>query len=279
MHLTLARRKINWPRVIIYVVLGLGSIVVIYPFFFMIINSFKHGTEILNYPLSLPKDWTLSGYKKVFASFNIGEMFKNSLFISVSVTVLNVIFSSMVAYAISKLNFPGRDLIFKIILGSMMIPAILLLIPTYSMLYDWGWVNTYRVMILPVAISAYNIFLIRQFLIQIPNAYMEAARIDGANEFQIYLRIILPMSKPVLATVAILAFMGSWNDLFMALLYLRDESMYTLQLGLYTFKTNIPGQFLEQLWAATTLITLPVVIVFFFLQRYFIEAFSGVGLK
>ncbi|MBO8156960.1 MAG: carbohydrate ABC transporter permease [Bacillaceae bacterium] len=245
----------------------------------MILNSFKPGNEIMHQPLSLPEDWTLSGYIKVFTSLNIGTLFKNTIIISTSVTVLNVILNAMVAYALSKLRFPGREIIFKVVIGSMMIPAILLLIPTYVMMFNFGWVNTYRVMILPVALSAYNIFLIRQFLIGIPDAYIEAARMDGANEFQVFFKVIMPMSKPVLATVAILAFMTSWNDLFMALLYLRDESMFTLQLGLYTFKTTIPGQFLEQLWAATTLVTLPVVVVFFFMQKYFIEAFSSAGLK
>lgn len=272
-------RKKDLSKLLIYFLLIIGSIVVMYPFVFMILNSFKSGQEIIHYPMSLPKEWTLSGYIKVFTTLNIAVLFKNSVIIAVSVTILNVILNSMVAYAISKLKFRGRDLIFKIVLGSMMIPSILLLIPTYSMLYSFGWVNTYRVMIIPVAVSAYNIFLIRQFMTQIPTAYLEAARIDGANEFQVYWKIVIPMTKPVLATVAILTFMGSWNDLFMALLYLRDESMYTLQLGLYSFKTTIPGQFLEQLWAATTLVTLPVVAVFIFLQRYFIEAFSGVGLK
>ena len=273
------KRKINLSKVILYAALILGSIIVMYPFVFMVLNSFKSGTEIIHYPMSLPKDWTISGYIKVFTSLNIGVLFKNTIIISVSVTILNVILNSMVAYAITKLKFKGRDLLFKVVLGSMMIPAILLLIPTYTMMYNFGWVNTYRVMIIPTAISAYNIFLIRQFMSQIPNAYLEAARIDGANELQVFWKIVLPMSKPVLATVAILTFMNSWNDLFMALLYLRDESMFTLQLGLFSFKTTIPGQFLEQLWAATTLVTVPVVVVFFFLQRYFIEAFSGVGLK
>ncbi|MDQ0338664.1 multiple sugar transport system permease protein [Caldalkalibacillus uzonensis] len=271
--------NIRWSKIAIYSVLILGSVIVMYPFFIMVMNSFKPGTEIMHYPLSLPQNWTISGYVKVFTTLNMGVLFKNSLIISVSVTILNVILNAMVAYALAKLHFPGRDIIFKVVLGSMMIPAILLLIPTYTMLYNWGWVNTYRVMIIPVAVSAYNIFLIRQFLIQIPNDYLEAARMDGCNEIQVFYKIVLPMIKPVLATVGILTFMHSWNDLFMALLYLRDESMYTLQLGLYQFKEVIPGRFLEQLWAATTLVTVPVVIVFFFLQRYFIEAFTGVGLK
>ncbi len=273
------KRKKDLSKLLIYLLLTIGAVVVMYPFVFMVLNSFKTGTEIMHHPMALPNEWTLIGYIKVFTTLNIGVLFKNSLIIAVSVTILNVILNSMVAYAISKLKFKGRDLIFKVVLGSMMIPAILLLIPTYSMLYGFGWINTYKVMIIPVAVSAYNIFLIRQFMTQIPTAYLEAARVDGANEFQIYWKIVVPMAKPVLATVAILTFMNSWNDLFMALLYLRDESMYTLQLGLYTFKTTIPGQFLEQLWAATTLVTVPVVGVFIFLQRYFIEAFSGVGLK
>ena len=271
--------KRNLPQYLIYAALIIGSLIVMYPFLIMVLNSFKSGTEILNYPLSLPKKWTISGFVKVFTILDIGNLFKNTIIISVSVTVLNVILNAMVAYALSKLRFPGRDTLFKVVLGSMMIPAILLLIPTYVIMYNFGWINTYRVMIFPVALSAFNIFLIRQFLIGIPNAYLEAARIDGASEFAVFWKIVLPMAKPVLATVAILSFMNSWNDLFMALLYLRDESMFTLQLGLYSFKTTIPGPFLEQLWAATTLVTVPVVFVFFFLQKYFIEAFSGVGLK
>ncbi len=266
-------------KFLVHFILTVCSIVVVYPFVFMLINSFKTGPEILNYPMYLPKVWTVSGFVKVLSTLNIPILFKNSLLISVSVTLLNVLLNSMVAYALSKLNFPGKNLIFKVVLGSMMIPGILLLIPTYAMLYEWGWVNTYRVLIVPAAVSAYNIFLIRQFLTQIPNDYLDAARIDGCNEFQVFWRMIIPLSKPVLATVAILSFMDSWNDLFRPLLYLRDQSMYTLQLGLYSFKTQIPGQFLEQLWAATTLVTVPVVIVFFFLQRFFIEAFAGVGLK
>jgi len=271
--------KQKLSKILIYLILSLFSVVVIVPFLFMIINSFKPGTEIMHYPLSLPKNWTLSGYIKVFQTLDIMTLFKNSLIIAVSVTALNVFLDSMVAYALSKLHFPGRDLIFKLVLGSMMIPGILLLIPTFNMLYNWDWVNTYKVLIIPAAVSAYNIFLIRQFIQQIPDDYIHSARLDGCNEFQVYWKIIVPMSKPVLATVAILAFMGSWNDLFGPLLYMRDESMYTLQLGLYQFTTQIPGQFLEQLWAATTLVTLPVIIVFLFFQRYFIEAFSGVGLK
>jgi len=272
---TFLRKRQFW----IYLALIVGSLLVVYPFVFMILNSFKVGTEILNYPTRLPQHWSLDGYHKVFEQLDLGNMFKNTIIIAVSVTALNVVLSSMVAYALSKLKFPGKGLLFQVIIGSMMIPTVLLMIPAYSMYYEWGWINTYTVMIVPAAVSAYNIFLIRQFMIAIPNDFLEASRLDGCTEIQTYRKIVLPMSLPVLSTVAILTFMNSWNDLAGPLLYLQDRSMYTLQLGLYTIKSEIPGQNLEQLWAALTVTTLPIVFVFFFLQRYFVNAFTGVGLK
>ncbi|MBY5944498.1 MULTISPECIES: carbohydrate ABC transporter permease [Photobacterium] len=264
---------------LIYGALIIASLLVIYPFFYMIMNSFKTGPEILHSPNSLPTSLSFSGYLKVFETVNLGRVFFNTIFISVSVTFLNTLFSSMVAYAIVKTNLPGREFWLKLILGSMMIPAILFTIPTYIMMYEWNWINTYRVLIIPGAISAYNIFLLVQFMKQIDNAYLEAARIDGAGEFRIFTRIVLPMMRPALATVGILTFMGAWNDFMGPLLYVRDDSLMTLQLALYNFKAEIPSTNLEQLWAMTTMIAIPVVIVFFCLQKNFIKAFTGVGVK
>lgn len=161
----------------------------------------------------------------------------------------------------------------------MMVPAVLFTIPTYMMLYSWGWVNTFQALIVPGTISAYNIFLLVQFLKQVDNAYLEAARIDGAGEFTIFFKVVLPMIRPALATVAILTFMGSWNDFMGPLLYVRDDSLMTLQLALFKFVNDIPTDNLEQLWAMTTMIAVPVVLVFFFLQRNFIKAFTGIGVK
>ncbi|MGX9522574.1 carbohydrate ABC transporter permease [Vibrio mediterranei] len=265
--------------VLIYGTLILVSIVVMYPFFYMIINSFKTGPEIMHSPNSLPVNWSLKGYLEVLNTVDLGRVFFNTIFISVSVTVLNTLFSSMVAFAIVKTHLPGREFWLKMILGSMMIPAILFTIPTYMMMYEWDWINTYRVLIIPGSISAYNIFLLVQFMKQIDNAYLEAARIDGASELRIFFRIVLPMLRPALATVGILTFMGAWNDFMGPLLYVRDESLMTLQLALYNFKTEVPGTNLEQLWVMTTMIAVPVVLVFFALQKNFIKAFTGVGVK
>lgn len=266
-------------NVILYGILLIGSIIVLYPFFFMIMNSFKVGPEILNAPLALPKSINFGGYTEVFNSLNIPRLFLNTIFIAGSVTILNVLFSSMVAYAIVKQDVPFKGLTRDIILASMMIPSVLLLIPTYTMMYSWDWINTYRVLIIPVALSAYNIFLMIQFFTQIDDAYLEAARIDGANEFTIFTKIVLPMAKPALATIGILAFMGSWNDFLNPLLYLRSEAKMTLQLAIFKFSNAIPGVHIEQLWAAMVIVSVPIVIIYFFMQKNFIKAFTGVGLK
>ncbi|NSL62842.1 carbohydrate ABC transporter permease [Yersinia pestis] len=263
---------------LIYSLLIIISLIVLYPFFFMIMNSFKTGSEIINAPNALPKNFSFNGYIQAFYSLNLGRIFLNTLFISVTVTLVNTLLSAMVAYAIVKMNLPGREFWIKLILTSMMVPAVLFTIPTYMMLYSWGWVNTFQALIVPGTISAYNIFLLVQFLKQVDNAYLEAARIDGAGESHFF-KVVLPMIRPALATVAILTFMGSWNDFMGPLLYVRDDSLMTLQLALFKFVNDIPTDNLEQLWAMTTMIAVPVVLVFFFLQRNFIKAFTGIGVK
>ena len=266
-------------NVILYGILLFGSIIVLYPFFFMIMNSFKVGTEILNAPLALPKSISFHGYTEVFKSLNIPRLFFNTIFIAGSVTLLNVLFSAMVAYAIVKQDVPFKKLTRDIILGSMMVPGVLLLIPTYTMMYSWEWINTYRVLIIPGALSAYNIFLMIQFFTQIDDAYLEAARIDGASEVTIFTKIVLPMAKPALSTIGILTFMGSWNDFMGPLLYLISEAKMTLQIAIFKFRNAIPGVNIEQLWAAMVLVSVPVVIIYFCMQKNFIKAFTGVGLK
>lgn len=266
-------------QIFIYIFLLSGIFIVGYPFFFMVINSFKSAPEILHSPTSLPSSISFKGYVDVFKNLAIGKLFINSIFISACSTILNVVFSSMVAYGITKTELPYAKRIKEIILASMMIPSILLLIPTYTLMYNWNWINTYRVLIIPGMISAYNIFLMIQFMEQIDNSYIEAARIDGASELKIFLSVIFPMCKPAISTISILTFMGSWNDFLGPLLYLRGEEKMTVQLALYKFQSAVPGENLQQLWAATTLITLPIVIVYILLQKNFIQSFSGVGIK
>ena len=270
----------NLSRWIAYFILTLGGGVVVYPFFYMVMNSFKPGPEILHAPMKLPSRWVVTGYIAVWRELQVPLLFRNSLILAVSITLLNLLFDSLAAYALSKLHFPGRDTLFNLMLATLMIPGVLFLIPTYVIMYRLGWVGHFRSLIIPASISVYNIFLMKQFMQRIPDELIDAARIDGCGELGVYFRIVLPLSRPVLTTVAILTFMGSWNDFFGPLLYLmEDPSKWTVQLGLHYFNTSIPGENAEQVWAATTAITVPLVLLYFFLQDQFMKAFAGMSLK
>ncbi len=272
-------KRVSLSQLLIYAVLTIGAVVVVYPFFFMVNNSFKTGREIMHSPAALPTEITLRGYTGVFEELNVLLLFKNSLILAVSITLLNALLSALAGYAFAKIPFPGRGRIFGFMLLTMMIPGVLFLIPTYVFIYNLGWVGRYEALIVPSAVSVFNIFLVRQFMLGIPDELVEAARIDGAGEITIFTRIILPLARPALATVAILTFMGSWNDFFGPLLYLNRPDRWTLQLGLLQFRGTVPGENSEQIWALTTLITLPIVVVYFFIQEQFVKAFANVSLS
>ncbi len=263
-----------------YIFLSIGLVFTLYPFALMIMSSLMTPSQLLNNPsMIIPMPITLSGYTGLFKDLNVLLLFKNTLIIAGSVTLLNLFFDSLAAFALAKLKFPGRNALFGFMLFTLMIPGVLFFIPEYTMLYNWGWVNHYRALIIPSFVQFYSIFLMKQFMEQIPDDVIEAARIDGASDPLIYARIILPMSIPILATIAIMTFMGAWNDFFGPLLYLRSPSLWTVQLGLQMFSSSIPGQNIQVLWAGEVVITLPILIVFLFLQKYFIQAFTNVSFK
>ena len=273
------RRGPRWSLIINYLILLLGALFVFYPFFYMVMNSIKPGTEILHRPTELPSQITFSGYTGVFQRLNVPLLFRNSLFLASSITVINTVLSALAAYALAKIPFPGRNALFAFMLTTMMIPSVLSLIPTYVILYNLGLVPSFAALIIPSSVSIYNIFLIRQFISAISNEMFEAARIDGANELTIFLRLIMPLTRPILVTVAILNFMGSWNDFLGPLLYLNRPHLWTVQLGLYQFQGSVPGENVQEIWAATTLITLPLVLLYFFLQDHFMRAFANASFK
>jgi multiple sugar transport system permease protein len=274
-----SRRWLRISKLLPYALLVLGAIVVFYPFVYMLMNSVKLGREILHSPNALPSQITFSGYTGVFERLNILLLLRNSLILSVSATLLNTLLSALGAYAIAKIPFPGRDQIFTFMLATMMIPGVLFLIPTYVLMYNLGWVNHFRALIIPSAVSVYNIFLLRQFLQTIPDEQLEAARLDGATDVGIFWRIVLPLMRPALTTIAILTFMGSWNDFFGPLLYLTDPSLWTVQIGLLQFQSGVPGENAQEIWAMITMITLPLVIFYFILQDQFVQAFANVKFK
>jgi multiple sugar transport system permease protein len=274
-----ARRPFPWGQAVAYVLLTIGAIVVLYPFFYMLMNSVKPGREILHSPNALPSEITMSGYTGVFQRLPVLRLLGNSLFLAVSITVLNTALSALAAYAIAKIPFPGRDKLFGFMLATMMIPGVLFLIPTYVIMYNLGWINQFRSLIIPSAVSVYNIFLLRQFIATIPDEQIEAARLDGANDLRIFWSVVLPLTRPVLTTVAVLTFIGTWNDFFGPLLYLTDPDLWTVQIGLLQFQSGVPGENAQEIWAATALITLPLIIIYFFLQDQFVQAFANVKFK
>lgn len=274
-----AKKPFPWGTVGVYAGLIFGAVIVLYPFFYLLMNSVKPGPEILNSPNSLPSEITFSGYTGAFERLNMLELFRNSILLAGSITIINTLLSALAAYAIAKIPFPGANKLFGFMLVTMMIPGILFLIPTYVMMYRLGWVPSFQALIVPSAVTVYNIFLLRQFITGIPNELIEAFRLDGASEPQIFLRLIIPVSRPSLAAVAILNFMGSWNDFMGPLLYLNRPNMWTVQLGLYQFQSSVPGQYEQEKWAAMALVTVPLVIVYFFLQDQFVKAFANTSLK
>jgi multiple sugar transport system permease protein len=271
--------RLRRDKLLPYILLSIGALAVLYPFFYMVMNSVKPGPEILHSPNSLPSQITFSGYQGVFARLDVLRLFRNSLILAVSITFLNTLLSAMAAFAIAKIPFPGRGPIFSFMLATMMIPGVLLLIPTYVIMYNLGWVNTFQSLIVPSAISVYNIFLLHQFMRSIPDELVEAARLDGASDLGVFWRVIMPLVRPALVTVAILTFMGSWNDFFGPLLYLNRPELWTVQLGLLQFQAGVPGENAQEIWAAVTLISLPPILLFFFLQDQFIQAFANAKFK
>jgi len=264
-----------------YLLLVGAAIVLILPFLWIISTSLKGSESIFAVPPQwIPKDLHWDNYAKVFSKMPFFIYLKNSVFISVLTISGTLLSSSLVAYAFACLKWPGRDWLFVFILGTMMLPAQVTMIPVFVLYKQFGWLNTFKPLIVPAFFGggAFNIFLLRQFFLTIPKELFEAARLDGCSEFKIYWKIVLPLAKPALATVAILTFMMTWNDFLGPLIYLSDKLKGTLALGLAMFV----GQYQTEwgvLMAASVLVMLPVIVLFFLFQKYFIRGFMMSGIK
>jgi multiple sugar transport system permease protein len=262
-----------------YFILVVGAVVFAYPFIWMVFATFKPEFEISNlYPLS--KNMSFKNYSVVFGKIPILRAFFNSLFVSLSITFSVIIFGSIVGYALSRLNFYGRDFILMLILFTMMIPFQITLIPTYVLIVKLGLVDTYAGLILPGMMSSFSILIFRQFFLTIPASLIESARLDGCNNFQIVFKIIIPLSKPAVVTVGILTFMSSWNEVLWPLIVIRNEKLMTMPqlVTIFVLGGQAESQLGVQL-ASATLLALPIVIAYLFFQRYFIESMATTGLK
>ncbi len=262
-----------------YLALTVGGMIFAYPFVWMLFATFKPEMDITNIGL-WSANMSLDNYRNVFEKIPIGRALLNSLFVSGCVTACVLFWGSMVGYALARLNFPGRELIFAVILFTMVIPFQITLIPMYILMVKFGWVDTYLSLIVPGMINSFGILLFRQFFRDVPQDLIDAARIDGCTEFQILFRIMWPLSRPVLITVGILAFMGSWNDVLWPLLVIRLEKLMTMPqlVTLFAIGGQAEAMIGVQL-AAATMLAAPIIIVYSFFQRYFIESMATSGLK
>lgn len=265
---------------LIYLILILFALIFILPFIFLLTGSFKTSSELFHVPFQwLPKHWTLDNYKQVFTKIPFFRYLLNTLIIVVFNLIGALVSNSLIGYGFSRLRWPGRDKVFLIVIATMILPYQVTLIPLYIMYTRIKWVGTFLPLIVPGFFgNAFFIFLMRQFLVSIPKEITESARIDGASEFRVFAQIILPISKPVLATVAIMSFMNSWKDFLGPLVFLGSDKLYTLSLAASMLRSNLNPNW-ELLLALGVVMVLPVLILFFVLQKYFIQGITMGGVK
>lgn len=270
----------SWLKVLLYVLLTLYALITLIPFLWALSASFKSLTEIVSgEPNFFPKNFTLDNYRQIFLQEPLfWRWLFNSVVIAVSVTILNLLLNSMAGYALARLRFVGKRFWFFLILAVLAVPAQITLIPTFLILKAIGWLNSYQGMIVPSMVNATFIFMMRQFFVNFPKELEEAAQLDGLNTFGIFRHIVLPLAKPALAAQAVFVFMGSWNNFLLPIVILFDPEMFTLPLGLNTFK----GQYISYwnyIMAASMVFTLPALGIYAFFNRYFIQSVTFTGGK
>ena len=288
------RLRLGW---LAYLVVIAGGVTMVLPFLDMVMSSFKGPDEYGLLPYHLfPKGFGLENYRLAFAQLELGRLFRNSIIVTLSVTALVLITSSMAGYALAKLRFRGRAILFRFILATMMLPPFLLLIPDFMIMLNWplvggnnllgqggdgGMTTSIVALILPFAVSGFGIFLMRQFMISIPDELLEAARIDGAGEFQLWFRIILPQIRPVAITLGLITFVGQWNEYIWTLLISSaNPDLMTLPVGVQLLQGFLdPNRTMPIVMAGLVISTVPVLLVFLALQRYYVRGVVLSGMK
>lgn len=269
-----------WLKVLLYIFLTVYGIITVIPFLWAFSASFKPLSEIISGEFNfIPKHFTLDNYKQIFLQEPLfWRWLFNSVIIGVTVTILNLLFNSMAGYALARLHFRGKQCWFFLILTVLVVPAQITLIPTFLILKVIGWLNSYPGMIVPSMVNATFIFMMRQFFVNFPRELEEAGQLDGLNAWGIFRYIVLPLAKPALAAQAVFVFMGSWNNFLLPVVILFDPEMFTLPLGLNTFK----GQYINYwnyIMAASMVFTLPGLAIYAFFNRYLIQGVTFTGGK
>jgi multiple sugar transport system permease protein len=275
-----SKSKSSTSTWLLYAVLTLGFVAVVMPFVWMILGSFKSKGELLQVPPTWwPEAGTLDNYRALFAKESFGRYFFNSVFVAICVTIGNLIFCSMVGYALAKLTFRGKKLVFTLVMATLLIPGMVTFVPLFVMVANLGLIDSYPGLILPFLVTPFGVFLMRQFIIELPDDLLDAGRIDGASELRIFRQIILPLCGPGVATLGILTFLGSWNNFLWPLVVAQTQEHYTLPVALALFSTGQNVTNYGLLLAGATVIVVPIVIVFIIFQRRFIEGIASTGIK
>ena len=274
---------------VVHIVLAVLSALFLIPLLWMISTSFKTETQAGAFPpVWIPDPFHADNYK---TAWEYGKeqlngqapmliYARNSILLAILTVTGTVVSNAIVAYSFARLKWPGRDLAFAITLATMMVPFPVLMVPLFGLFKDFGWVGTFRPLWIPAWFAgAFNIFLLRQFFRTIPFELSEAAKIDGCSEWGIFQQVILPLAKPALAVVALFSFMATWNDFLAPLLYLQDQKAYTLAIGLQSFRSQAGGAPIHLQMAASTMMVAPIIILFFFAQKQFIQGIATSGLK
>lgn len=266
-----------------YLILTIGAIVICIPLIWMVTSSFKPPRELFTVPIEwIPTEFRWQNYVDAWNTAPFGRYFINSLYTSTVSTLLNLFFCSLAGYGFAKYEFPFKNILFLFILATMMIPFHVIMVPLFVLVKDLGWLkgaSVYNALIIPGMMSGFGIFLMRQFILSLPDELFDAARIDGAGEFGTYLRIVLPLAKGPLAALAVFVFLDNWNSLLWPLVVTTTNDQFrTLAVGLTQFQT-VHGTEYHKLLAASTLVAIPMLIVFFLLQRHFIRGIALSGLK
>lgn len=263
----------------LYGILLIGGLVMAFPFYYMVVTSLKSGTEAnLSTPTLFVKSPTVEAYRDLLQNDLVYRSAFNSFVIALIQTLGSLFFCTLAGYAFAKHQFAGKNFLFLLLLATMMIPGAVLLVPGFLLFRDFGWLDTWAPLIVPGLGGAFGVFLARQFIEKIPNSLIEAAHLQGCSEFMIYWRMIVPLSKPLIATLAILTFLGSWNSFLGPLLYLLNEKLYTLPLVISLLQGRFPGRDNVQM-AGAVISIVPVLILFFILQKQVVESLAHTGLK
>jgi len=276
----ITRRRLKWSHLALHLGLIAGSVIMLLPFVWMVATSLKAASEVLTAtPTFWPRAWRWENYVEIFTRVPFGRMYFNTFVITLSRVAGQLLVASLAAYSFARLRFPGRDLIFVGILAVMMVPQAVMIVPTFFLYKQLGWLNTYEGLIIPYFFSAFGTFLLRQYFLTIPKDLEDAAVLDGCHTLQVYWHVALPLARPAIIALGVLLSLGSWNDFLWPLIVTKSTDMHMLAVGISFFSR---GQYIGNvalLMAAASVAVLPMLILFLLAQRQLIEGITLTGIQ